>query len=201
MYLRGLGAVYYLKNGSPASSYNVGDVMGFNVPGYTQVWLDQTQNGSPQYSGPFTVPMSPYVLQSRDVGTFNASVYELKNGAKGKLIGTDSVTVLSPSLVQQTFAPPTVQQVLAPEYSSGSGFAPGASGSGTLMPSGVATPSAPPPPPVFISTPSGPIDLSQPMTTEGEEAPETQAAGFTNLGTALLIGAGMFILFSGGKRR
>lgn len=198
MYLQGLGATYYLKNGVPATSYNVGDVMGFAVPGYTQVWLDQTQNGNPQYSGPFTVPMSPYVLQARDVGTFNASVYELKNGAKGKLIGTDSVTVLSPSIVQQTFAPPTVQQIQAPGYVNTVASA-GGSGAGTLLPSGVATPSAPAPPAVFVSAPSGPLDLSQPAPGP-ETSAETQAAGFPNIGTLLLIGAGLFFVF-GGKRR
>jgi len=191
MYLQGLGA-YYTKNGLATSSYVVGDTMGFNVPGYSQVWLEQTQNGSPQYSGPFTIPMSPYVLQARDAGVFNASVYEYKNGAKGKLIGTDSVTVAA-APAQQTFAPPQVQQIQAPGYTNPSVTSSGAA----IMPSGVATPSAPTP--IYISTPGAPIDFGAPIDT-GVPAPEVQAAGFPPVGMLLLAGLGLYFVF-GGKRQ
>lgn len=201
MYLGGIGA-YYLKNGVPASSLNVGDTMGFNVPGYSQVWLDQTQNGTPQYSGPFNVPMAPYVLQSRDVGTFNASVYELNaGGQKGKLLGTDSIQVSAPGAAptvqaQTIYAPPTIQANLAPEYSN---VGPATGGPAMLMPSGAATPSAPPLP--VVVGPSAPVDFGT-IPTEATPAPETEAAGFGgfDLSTVLLIGLGLYFVF-GGKRR
>lgn len=205
MYLGGLGA-YYLKNGQPTSSYFVGDTMGFNVPGYSQVWLTQTQNGNPQYNGAFNVPMPAYVLQARDVGTFAATVYELTpQGKQGKLIGTDTVQVL-PAPVQavaqptpQTiYAPPTIQTTLAPGYTQGA--AP-SSGSG-LLPSGVATPSAPAPSPVIVSSPSGPIDFSTPYTPvdTGGVQEQPQQAGFEGLPMLLLAGAALYFVFGGKKR-
>ena len=208
MYLGGLGA-YYLKNGQPTSTYYVGDTMGFNVPGYSQVWLTQVQNGSPQYNGPFNVPMPAYVLQSRDIGTFQATVYELTpQGKQGKLIGTDSVQVLAAPAQQvaqptpQTlYAPPTIQATQAPGYTQGA--AP-SSGSSSLMPSGMSTPSAPAPSPtVVMSAPSGPIDLSTPYTpvdTGGLQETPAQQAGFEGLPMLLLAGAALYFVF-GGKRK
>jgi hypothetical protein len=199
MYFAGLGGIYYLKNGQPASSYVVGDTMGFNVPGYSQVWLEQTQNGNPQYTGVFNLPMAPYVLQSRDVGAFNASVYEYKNGVKGRLIGTDSVQVLAtiqPATANINYAPPVVNAVLAPGYVN-----PTVTPSGVpLLPSGVMTPSAPAPAPgTVLFNPTQPVDLG-PMPSE---APETHQAGF-GLGldatSLLLVGLGLFFVFGRSRR-
>ncbi len=168
MYLAGLGA-YYFKNGQAASVLYVGDVMTFNVPGYSKVWLDQKQNGTPQYSGPIDLPMPAYQLLPRDVGTFTASVYQLNaGGQKGQLIGTDSIQVqayivpgMPTQTVQQTiYAPPTIQQTAAPTYQNQP------TGGGTVS-TGIPTPSAPPPnpfqPTLITSAPSGPIDLSAPI--------------------------------------
>jgi hypothetical protein len=197
MYLGGLGA-YYLKNGQPTSTYYVGETMGFNVPGYSQVWLTQVQNGSPQYNGPFNVPMPPYVLQSRDIGTFAATVYELTpQGKQGKLIGTDTVQVLATP--QTIYAPPTIQTTLAPAYTQGAAPSSGSSS----LPSGMSTPSAPAPSPtVVMSAPSGPIDFSTPYTPidTGVIQEQPQQAGFHVLAMFLIAGAGLYFVF-GGKRK
>lgn len=204
MYLSGYLGAYYLKNGQPTSSYQVGDVMGFNVPGYSQVWLDQTQSGNPQYSGPFNVPMPSYVLQARDVGTFRASVYELlPNGQKGKLIGTDSVVVqgapaAQTTTVQQTiYAPPTVQAQQAPGYSN-----PGVTSSGAaVLSSGVATPTAPAPQSFVVTSPGGPIDLGPAPTPEAAQTYGDGGVlgGLGFLWPAVAVGLGLYLL--GGRKR
>lgn len=202
MYLSGLG-IYYLKNGQPVDTLYVGDQMTFNVPGYSKIWLDQYQNGQLQYSGPFDLPMPPYTLLPRDVGSFTASIFELKpNGTKGDNIGTDRVTVLAaPASQVQTqtiYAPPTVVGQGAPAYSN---VAAGGSGAGTaLVSTGVPTPSAPPPN-IIMQPPSGPIDLSTPFTPGGlQEAPAPQEAGFSGLGIALILGVAVFAFSRGGKK-
>lgn len=200
MYMSGMGGIYYQKNGQPASSYVVGDVMGFVVPGYSQVWLEQTQNGSPQFAGPFTVPMQPYQLQSRDVGVFNASVYEYKNGAKGKLIGTDSVQVLA--TIQQapiTYAPPVINMTPAPGYVN-----PTVSSSGAaLLPSGMSTPTAPASAPgTVLFNPTVPVDLGPAPSTPVDTGGGLQEAGFGLDATSLLlVGLGLFFVFGGRSRR
>lgn len=199
MYFAGLGAIYYLKNGQPASSYNVGDTMGFAVPGYTQVWLEQTQNGNPQYAGPFNLPMAPYVLQTRDIGTFNASVYELRNGTKGKLIGTDSIQVLA--TVQQmppTYAPPVINATPAPGYVN-----PTTPAGVPTLPSGVPTPTAPSAPGTVLFQPTQPVDLG-PLTRVDIDGATTapQEAGFGLDATSLLlVGLGLYFVFGGRSRR
>jgi len=201
MYLAGLGA-YYLKNGQPVTTLYVGDVMTFNVPGYNQVWLDQYQNGNLQFSGPMNLPMPPYTLLSRDVGTFTASVFQLSpSGKRSDSIGTDTVKVVATALPSQapTYAPPVIQSSLAPAYSN-----PTAGGGEMRLPSGIATPSQPAPgapgPTMVVQPPSGPLDLSMPIDN-GEPLAPVQESGFSPLTMVLIAGAAMYFLFSGSKRR
>lgn len=96
MYLSGLGQgqPYYTKGGQPTQSAAVGDVIGYEVPGVSEIWLEQTQNGGLQYSGPFTVPMAPYTLLARDAGSFQSAAYTLMpNKTRGQLIGTAVMNV------------------------------------------------------------------------------------------------------------
>ena len=194
---RGLGA-YYLKNGQPTSVLYVGDTMGFNVPGYSKIWLDQQQNGAAQYSGPFSLPMAPYTLQTRDEGSFSTSVYELTPGnTKGKLIGTDSIQVLpavQPSgVAQQTYAPPIVQQIAAPGYTNPTATPGGAA----ILTTGVSTPSAPAPMYSIYNQPAGPAMISPEAETPGTG----DIAPGDNTSLLLFAGLGLLFLFMGGRRR
>ena len=190
----GLGA-YYLKNGQVATVLTVGDVMGFNVPGYSKVWLEQTQNGQTQFSGPFNLPMSPYTLQARDIGTFAASVYELTpGGTKGKIIGTDSIQVQPlQQVIQQTFAPPTIQQIQAPGYTNPSQTP----GGQTILSTGVQTPAAPVPSTSIYYQPGPAVVGEAPGTTD--TAP-TEDGGIST-GMLIIAGLGLLFLFSGRGRR
>jgi len=185
MYMSGLAA-YYMKNGQPVASFTVGDVMTFNVPGYSQVWLDQTQNGASQFSGPFPLPMAPYTLQARDVGTFRASVFELTpQGTKGRPIGTDSAQVVAAIAAPVPISlPPVIQQVPAPGYTPG--VIPG-SGSG-LLPSGIRTPSQPP---IIVSVPGGGSYIAPPI---GETGSPVAEEGMSPLTIALIAGIGLLLL-------
>jgi len=218
MYLSGLGA-YYLKDGQPVSVLHVGDTMGFNVPGYSQIWLDNKQNGVTQYSGPFTLPMPLYTLLPRDAGVFQATVYELTpQGTKGKAIGADSIQVLTATTkvncqqgsgdnisVQQfdnvcpagwqpwiQFSSPTISQIPAPGYTPS---APPSSG-GRLLPTGLPTPSAPSPT-ILFSTPSAPIDYG-PIPTTDTGPQEAGVLGLSPLALLVIAGLGVGFLM---KRR
>jgi len=192
---RGLGA-YYLKNGQPTSVLYVGDTMGFNVPGYTEVWLDQFQNGALQYSGPFTLPMSPYTLQARDVGSFSASVYQIKNGKKYDLIGNDQIQVLpastqpSTQLVQP--GPPIVQQIAAPGYTNPTATPGGAA----ILTTGVSTPSAPAPMYSIYNQPAGPAMIAPEAETPGTG----DLAPGDNSTLLMFAGLGLLLLFMGRRR-
>jgi len=188
MYLAGLG-VYYLKNGQPASVLYVGDTMGFNVPGYSSIWLEQTQNGTTQYSGPFNLPMAPYTLLPRDAGNFQASIYELTAaGTRGKLIGTDSIQVLAAATTQAAapiMPPPTVQQIPAPGYVN-----PGPTSSGgSRLPTGIATPSSP----SILFTPAPPMIFQSPTPSEAPTGEPVEAGVFGMSPLALLLIAGLGI--------
>jgi hypothetical protein len=205
----GLGA-YYLKNGQPASVLYVGDTMGFNVPGYSQIWLDQKQNGTTQYSGPFNLPMPAYTLLPRDAGYFQATIYALNpDGTKGNAIGADSIQVLpatSPTTCPPGYImtsvvngaehsqcmpfnpPPMISQIPAPGYQPSS---PPSSG-GRILPTGIPTPSLPSP--TILFSPSAPIDYgSIPPGTTAETG-----MGISPLALLLIVGLGIGLFM---KRR
>jgi hypothetical protein len=193
----GLG-LYYLKNGQTVSQFTVGDSMMFNVPGYSEVWLDQTQNGATQFSGVMPLPMGPYTLLPRDVGSFAATVYEVKNGGKGKLIGSDSATVVAAAA--PVVAPPRIIQAPTPiEPPPGGGGTvtrpggTGPTGGPYLLPTGVSTPT-------IITLPGGGSYV------EPAGGPPVEAAGmFASLPEwlpmALFAGAAVWFLSGSGRRR
>lgn len=97
MYLRGLGAPQYMDaSGRPISAIPCGTPYTFDVPGYHQVWLDQTHNGQPGYSGLFPVPMSPYTANcDGELGTWLNTVYAVTpQGGRGSFIGSDSLQIV-----------------------------------------------------------------------------------------------------------
>ena len=70
-------------SGQPISSAVCGSPYGFTVPGYegAQVYIIQTKNGQPQYSGLFSVPMAPYTgVCGQDEGTYQLTAYDPTSG-------------------------------------------------------------------------------------------------------------------------
>ncbi len=90
-----MAGVQYLKNGVPVSAVLCGDVISFDVPGYSKVWLTQYQSGKIQFDGPFNLPMPDYRLVcDRDIGNFSATVYALNaDGSHGDYLGNAFLTV------------------------------------------------------------------------------------------------------------
>lgn len=98
MYLRGLGAgpQYMDTSGRPISAIPCGTPYTFDVPGYHEVWLDQTHNGQPGYSGTFPVPMAPYTANcAGELGTWLNTVYTVTpQGTRGTFLGSDSLQIV-----------------------------------------------------------------------------------------------------------
>lgn len=83
----------YYKNGIPVTTAQIGDNVSYDVPGHSpgQVFLVQTVNGAPNYSGPFTVPMPARLLGPGDkTGLYQNTVYDRQGGT---VIETDSLQV------------------------------------------------------------------------------------------------------------
>jgi len=97
----GAGAVQFLDtNGQPISQAVCGDTIGFDVPGFSEIWLIQTKDGEPQFNGPFNVPMQAYQLNcSTDAGHYIAAAYQRASSGPdpGPLIGSAELIVLQQS--------------------------------------------------------------------------------------------------------
>jgi len=96
----GAGAVSFLNAaGQAITEATCGDTIGFDVAGFSEVWLVQTKNGEPQWNGPFNVPMQPYQLNcATDTGEYIAAVYERAQSGSdpGPLIGSARLIVNYP---------------------------------------------------------------------------------------------------------
>lgn len=98
---------FFDMHGNPISRIPCGTPYTFQIPGYPQpqIWLDQTFNGKPGYSGALAVPMAPFTSDcSSEVGTYLNTVYTLNpDGSRGQLIGSVDVTIepgqLAPGVV------------------------------------------------------------------------------------------------------
>jgi hypothetical protein len=88
--------VFYDAKGNPVSQILCGEDYSFDVPGYSQVWLEQTYNGKPSFSGPFSVPVPAYIGDCQtQIGTYISSAYELTpQGGRGTLLGTVGFRIL-----------------------------------------------------------------------------------------------------------
>lgn len=76
-----------------------GDVIGFEVDGFTEIWLIESKDGQMIYNDAFITPMQPYALRCpEDVGNFTAAAYQRASSGPdpGPLIGYASITVLAP---------------------------------------------------------------------------------------------------------
>lgn len=106
--LRAGPAAFYNSAGTPISSIGCGQPYTFAVTGYSQVWLVQTHNGTPQYNGVLPVPMAPYTANcSSEPGLYQAMVYTVVNGQQGQFIGSTSLSVLSNAAAPTSSAAPT----------------------------------------------------------------------------------------------
>lgn len=81
-------------NGKVINSAVCGTAYNMTIPGLEghSIYLVQSKNGSPQFSGTFPLPMSNYQsVCNQDEGTYTASAYSLVDGS---LIASGSFTVL-----------------------------------------------------------------------------------------------------------
>lgn len=96
----------FLINGQPGTTANVGDTIQLIVPGYSQVWLVQQQNGQQQYNDVYSVPSNPYQLRQQDVGYFQGSAYTVTADHKpGQLITSWTFTVHGAGWKPETILP------------------------------------------------------------------------------------------------
>ena len=164
----------FLINGQAGTTANVGDTIQLIIPGYSQVWLVQTQNGQPQYNDVYIVPSTPYVLKLQDAGYFQGSAYTVTADRRpGQLISSWTFTVHAAGYQPQTILP---------------SMTPAAPGQPPIGAS--TTPLAPAIQSSIIPPDVGP-GAAPPMSTEEAGAP----AGFLGLepNTLLLIGGGVLL--------
>jgi hypothetical protein len=187
MYLHGLnGPVFYDPQHNPIDKIICGTPYTFDVPGYSQVYLEQARNGVSSYSGLFSVPMPSYVADCvRDVGTYMNSVYTVVNGGKGAFIGSVPFIVL-PSQSVPASQPPLIQQTLAPGYQPSTVTSSGA----RILTTGVSTPSAP----TVISVPGGGGGMMV-LPAEPAEQGSVEEAGL-NPWMMAALGIGLFFVMS-----
>jgi hypothetical protein len=104
-YLAG-GPQFYDHNGNPVQQIQCGTPYTFDVPGYSPglVWLEQTHNGAPSFSGAFQVPMPSYISDCvSQVGQYMNTVYTLGGAGgvqRGQLIGSVTINILPGQLPQ-----------------------------------------------------------------------------------------------------
>jgi len=97
----GLGAygapTFFDANNNPVTSIACGSPYTFDVPGVSpaQIWLDQTKDGVPWFSGPFSVPMPSFTADcASQTGVYVNAVSTLNQGQRGSPIGQTTLTVL-----------------------------------------------------------------------------------------------------------
>ncbi len=137
-----MAGVQYTKNGVPVSAVLCGDVISFDVPGYSRIWLTQYQSGKIQFDGPFNLPMPDYRLVcDRDIGNFSATAYTLNSdGTHGDYLGNAFLTVnANPNAGITSTTPLTSAQssnvaaALAPSQTPGTSVAAGGIPTGTTI--------------------------------------------------------------------
>lgn len=100
----GLGAYgspsFFDAANNPITVIQCGQPYTFDVPGFSpgQIWLDQTKNGQPWFSGPFSVPMPSFSADCvSQPGVYVNAVSTVIQGQRGQPIGQTTLTVLSPA--------------------------------------------------------------------------------------------------------
>lgn len=86
--------VFYDQNQNVITSAICGAVYSMTVPGYEgkTLFVQQTKNGAPQFSGNLQIPMTNYASKcQQDEGSYQISVHDPASGA---LIGATTFTVL-----------------------------------------------------------------------------------------------------------
>lgn len=67
--------------GAPISTVESGQPYGFNVPGYSNIWLILTKDGAQVYNASFALPMALHTAQDSEIGTWVAMAYDPVNGS------------------------------------------------------------------------------------------------------------------------
>jgi hypothetical protein len=89
----GMGAVapvFLDASGNPITSIESGQPYGFNVPGYSSVWLQLNKDGVQVYNAVLGVPMALHTAQDSEIGTWQAIAYDANTG---QLIGSTSFQI------------------------------------------------------------------------------------------------------------
>lgn len=88
--MRGTNPQFLDANGTPISSIESGQPYGFNVPGYSQVWLVLNKDGQQVYNANFPLPMALHQAQDSEIGTWQAIAYDSNTG---QLIGSTTFQI------------------------------------------------------------------------------------------------------------
>jgi hypothetical protein len=84
------GPVFLDASGNPISSIESGQPYGFNVPGFSSVWLVLNKDGAQVYNAVFSVPMALHTAQDSEIGTWQAIAYDANTG---QLIGSTTFQI------------------------------------------------------------------------------------------------------------
>jgi|SRR5215470_4298011 len=113
----------YTVNGQPVSDAVCGDVIEFDVPGYSTAWVIVAKDGNIQFNDIMSLPMPPYKLKCPDdVGLFTVSANLITpQGGRGNVIGATRLNVTAQPTVVYTppyvpVPPPTPPPVGQPPY-------------------------------------------------------------------------------------
>ncbi len=88
---------YFTQNGQQTTSLVCGAQETFNVPGYSQVWINQTKTKPDgtvsNWSGTLSIPNVYTPICNQDEGTYKNDVYTVQNGAQGSFLGSVTATI------------------------------------------------------------------------------------------------------------
>lgn len=74
------GPQFLDASGNPITSVQSGQPYGFNVPGYSSVWLILIKDGQQVYNALFSVPMALHTAQDSEIGFWQAQAYDPNSG-------------------------------------------------------------------------------------------------------------------------
>jgi hypothetical protein len=114
----------YTVSGQPVSEAACGEVIEFDVPGYSTAWVIVEQNGRVTFNDIMSLPMPPYRLKCPDdVGMFTVSANTITaQGGRGNVIGATRLNVTAAATGPNTtppyipVPPPTPPPVGQPPY-------------------------------------------------------------------------------------
>lgn len=74
------GPQFLDASGNPITSIESGQPYGFNVPGYSSVWLILNKDGQQVYNAILALPMALHVAQDSEIGIWQAEAFDPSTG-------------------------------------------------------------------------------------------------------------------------